>query len=165
MRKKVFPEDLQLYEHSFFTVGKNKILSVLVRQSIKEKIEELVDAAEINLIHMGNSTIEIIDNISWAKSCPDFFIEVDNHLAIVVFLNNFSPYYIRKFRIDSPEDISPEILKTLNFVKGSYSMVPNTYALFANAEDFQFDMVKEQLNEAGLAEPNMKFPKKIIFPG
>jgi len=163
--QKVFPEDVQLYEHSFFPVAKNKILSVLVRQNTKEKIEESFQEAGIDLIHIGNSTVEIIDHLLRKKSSPDFFVEVDNHLAIVVFFNESSPYYIRKFRIDRLEDISAEILKTLNYVKSSYSTVPSTYGMAINIENFEMNSLKEQLSESGLVESNLKISKKIIFPG
>jgi len=126
--KKVFPENIAEYEHDFFKLNKNKVFSILFKKSLKEKIEDLFTENGITLVYMGNSTVEIVNHMArLKKSAPDFFIEIDKNLSMVVFANQGIPFYVRKFRSEQATDVVGEVVKTINFVENSYSMVPHTY--------------------------------------
>ena len=83
--QKVFPEDIGLYEHDFFKLDKNKLLSILFKRALKEQLEKTFGENGIQLVYLGNSTIEIMNHLKKLKTGPDFFIEVDKSLSVVVF--------------------------------------------------------------------------------
>ncbi len=163
--QKVFPEDIDQYEHNYYKLARNRILSVLFKKSLKEKLEELFWENGVRLIYMGNSTMEIMNNIRRLRPCPDFFIEIDKSLTMIVFLSGSNPFYIRKFRSSRNADIAAEVIKTVNFVKNSYSRVPRTYLLLVNSAEGGFDLIREQLTDAELNEVNPKNQKKLFLPG
>ncbi|MCP5103900.1 MAG: hypothetical protein GY950_11000, partial [bacterium] len=94
--RKVFPENIDDYNHQFFKLDKTKVLSILFKKSVKEQIEGLFADSGINLTYMGNSTVNTMNNVLTARTSPDFFIEIDRDLFIVVFQNHSLPFYIRK---------------------------------------------------------------------
>lgn len=162
--QKVFPEDINLYEHEFFRIDKKKILSILFKKSLKEKIEDMFAGQGINLIYIGNSTVEIMNNMMNLKPAPDFFVEIDKSLSIVVFQAGAVPFYIRKFRSDKETEIAQEIVKTLNFVKSSYENVPTTYSLISTSSASSFDPVREQLTELNMNELSAELKKNLYLP-
>lgn len=162
--QKVFPEAIDLYDHDFFRIDRKKILSVLFKKSLKEKIETVFDEYGLKVISMGNSTIEIINNMRKWKPVPDFFIEIDKGLSLVVFSSQAVPFYIRKFRGDKESDIAREVVKTVNFVKNSYENVPATYSIICGDSDFTFDPVREQLAELDMKELKVDVKKKVFIP-
>ncbi|MCI0470207.1 MAG: hypothetical protein L0Y73_00950 [Candidatus Aminicenantes bacterium] len=162
--QKVFPEDIEQYEHDFFKLDRKKILSILFKKSLKQNLEQLFAGQGIRLLYIGNSTIEIINNVRNLRPAPDFFIEIDKNLCIVVFRGNSVPFYIRKFRSDKEADIAVEIIKTVNFVKNSYQFVPVNYLVVVNSPGFQAETFRGQLSELNLNELTFNYKKKIFLP-
>lgn len=162
--QKVFPEDIGQYEHDFFKLDRKKILSILFKKSLRENLEQLFTGQGIRLLYIGNSTIEIINNVRKLRPAPDFFIEIDKNLCIVVFRADSVPFYIRKFRGDKEADIAAEIIKTVNFVKNSYRFVPVNYLAVVNSPGFQVETFREQLIELNLKELTLDQKKKIFLP-
>jgi len=162
---KVFPEDLEEYDHKFFKLGKNKILSILFKKSFKEKIEELFTANDLNLIYLGNSTVNIINNVVVQKTSPDFFIEIDRDLFIIVFQNRSMPFYIRKFRNEHESEVKGEIVKTINYVKSSYSQVLHTYAIISNRSGLDFDLIGDELSKLDIHPQSLGKSENLFLPG
>jgi hypothetical protein len=127
--QKIFPENIETYEHRFFKLDKKRVLSILVRKSLLEKTENLFQEKRIPLIFIGNSTMELLARLQKAKSPPDFFIESDRDNSTVVFQNQRSPIYIRKFKSGTAADTVEEIGKTVTFVHSSYGITPRRYWL------------------------------------
>lgn len=166
--KKVFPENIDDYEHHFHHLSKNRILSILFKKSIKEKIEQLFKTHNIPLIHMGNSTVEILNHMSkLKKDVPDFFVEIDSNLCLSVFMEDGIPYYIRKFRIGKPEDLAAEIIKTITFVKNSYTKIPGKYSLVTSSsgDGLDFDLVRNELSRQELQLSNTYERDQFFFAG
>lgn len=162
--RKVFPENIEEYDHQFFKLSKNKILSILFKKSFKEKIEELFTANDLNLIYLGNSTVNIINNVVAQKISPDFFIEIDRDLFIIVFQNRSMPFYIRKFRNENESEVKGEIVKTINYVKNSYSQVPRTYSIISNRSDLDVDLIGDELSKLDIHPQNLKNRENLFLP-
>jgi len=163
--RKVFPENIEDYDHRFYKLDKNKILSILFKKSLKEKIENLFNQSRINLTYMGNSTVNSIDNVLRQKSSPDFFIEIDRSLFIVVFQKNSVPFYIRKFRGEHEDEVVSEVVKTINYVKNSYAQTPRTYSIIANRCQLNLDVIKQELLGQEIRALDLKNKEKLFLPG
>lgn len=164
--KKVFPENIDEYEHHFFKLDKKRILSVLFKKSLKEHIETLFRENGLSLTYLGNSTVETINHIAkLKKDVPDIFIEMDKSLSITVFLGKGLPYYIRKFRAEQAADIVTEAAKTINFVKNSYARVPRTCALMIRRSDIELHTVNDGLSKMEILPLDLKNSEQFIFPG
>lgn len=168
--KKVFPENLNDYWHQYYNLNKKRILSILFKKNSRERIEELFSTHNINLTYLGNSTVEIINHLAHLKKkSPDFFIEVDGSLVMIVFLDCGIPFYIRKFRVDQPDEIASEAIKTTNYVKNNYNKLPRLYSLIADTTTTDFHLIRDELAKhditpwqtAEISKENEKF----IFPG
>ncbi len=166
--KKVFPESIDDYEHHFFSLKKTRVFSILIKKNIKAKIQQLFQDNNIPLIYIGNSTVEMINYMAKAgKSAPDFFIEIDKNITIVVFQENGLPYYIRKFRSDQAQDLVDEVIKTSKFVKNSYAKVPVTYSITADRphSDLDFHFIHDQFAQLKLVARDIKDRDQLFFPG
>lgn len=163
--RKVFPENIDDYDHQYYKLAKNKILSILFKKNQKEKIEKLFAQSQVNLIYMGNSTINNISNTLRHKSSLDFFIEIDRNLFVVVFQKNSIPFYIRKFRGEHESDVVSEIVKTINYIKNSYSHSPRTYIIISNRCDLNLDFIKQELLGQELTALDLKYKEKLFLPG
>jgi hypothetical protein len=163
--RKVFPENIEDYDHRFFKLDKNKILSILFKKSLKEKIEKLFTQSRIKLTYMGNSTVNNIDNVLRQKSSPDFFIEIDRGLFIVVFQKHSVPFYIRKFRGQHENEVVAEIVKTINYIKNNYAQTPRTYSIIANRCELNLDVVKQELLGQDIRALDLKNKDKLFLPG
>jgi hypothetical protein len=162
--KKVFPENLDEYIHTYFKISKNRVLSVLFKKSIKEKIEALFAENNLSLIYMGNSTIEILNYAGKRRRVsPDFFIEIDKALSIVVFMNKGEPIYFRKFRNDQTAGIVAEVIKTVNFIKNSYSQDPRTYFLTAESSEVDLSYIQDELSKLGISPLELKNRDQVFF--
>ncbi len=166
--KKVFPENLEEYEHDFFRLNKKRILSILLKKGLKEKIETLTRETGISLTYLGNSTVEIMNHMAGLaglkKNAPDFFVEIDKNLSITVFLDQSLPYYLRKFRSDQAPDIINEVVKTINFVKSSYAKVPRTCSLLVRGSDADLNLVSDELAKMDILPLDLKNKEQFIFP-
>ena len=162
--KKVFPENMELYEHDFFRMGKNRILSILFKKDLKEKVEDLFEENQCELIYMGNSTVEVINNIQKTKHTPDLVIEIDRNLSMFIFLSRSLPHYIRKFRSDSDGDIVEEIEKTIHYVKNNYSKTIQTYSIVSNELDSNIDQIRDNLSQLNIKELILKNSERCLFP-
>jgi hypothetical protein len=163
--KKVFPENLDQYEHDYYKLDKKRILSILFKRSLKEKIESLASDEEFTITYLGNSTVEIMNNIFRGMQKPDFFLEMDDNLSIIVFQNGSVPFYIRKFRIENMDDVSEELQKTLHFVKNTYSMVPRSYALVSNIAAPLLNTIREKLSSIDIREMDFSNHQGLFLPG
>ncbi len=162
--RKVFPENIEEYDHQFFKVSKNKILSILFKKRLKEKIEEYFTTNGLNLIYMGNSTVNIINHVVTQKNAPNFFIEIDRDLFIIVFQDHSIPFYIRKFRNDNETEVVGEIIKTINYVKNSYSQTPHTYSIVSNRSELNFNLIGDELSKLDIHPQNLKEREKLFLP-
>jgi hypothetical protein len=163
--KKVFPENLEDYAHHFFKLSKNRIFSILLKKNLKEKIEELFRESGISLVHMGNSTVEIINHVTrLKKDAPDFFIEIDNNLSIAVFQDRTVPFYIRKFRSAQTAELVNEVMKTINFVKNSYARTPRTFSLLVRRFPEDSRAIGAELSMQDILPLELKRDEQFIFP-
>jgi len=166
--KKVFPENLGEYEHQFPVMTRTRVLSILIKKNLKEKIETLFEENNIPLIGVANSTVESINSMSgMKKSCPDFFIEIDKSLTLLVFMEKGVPYYVRKFRAGQAEDLTAETIKTINFVKNSYAKIPRSCLIVADRShtELDFQMVENQLANVQVGSLGVSDKEKILFTG
>jgi len=163
--QKVFPEAIDQYEHHYFKLNPRRILSVLFKKSLKEKTEETFLANGIRLVFLGNSTIEAMNNVRKHKPAADFFLEIDRNFCLLVFSSQSAPFYIRKFRIDRNADMAGEVVKTVNFVKNSYAVVPRTFSLILDAGNSGAEKIRTELSGAGFKEIPFSSHKKMFLPG
>ena len=162
--KKQFPEDINQYENHFFKLDRKRILSVLFRKDLKESIENVFTDRQRPLTYFGNSTIEIMNHVFRGKSIPDFFIEIDNGLCIVVFQSHSIPFYIRKFRIERGEEMIDELKKTLRFVASNYGRKPFSYALISHDDELPTG-IQEELGKLELKALKPDQGEGLFFPG
>ncbi len=127
--QKIFPEDIAAYDHRFFPLDRNRVLSILVPRALLENTERQFQARGIPLTYIGNSTMEILARIRKAKLSPDFFLERDSDSCTMVFQSRRLPIYIRKFKSGSAADTVEEIGKTVAFVRNQYGIDPRHYWL------------------------------------
>ncbi len=162
--KKQFPEDINQYENHFFKLDRKKILSILFRKDLKESIENVFTDCQRPLTFFGNSTIEIMNHVFRGKSLPDFFIEIDNGLCIVVFQSHSIPFYIRKFRIERGEEMIDELKKTLRFVASNFGRKPASYALISH-NDEPLTGIQQELGKLELKTLKPDQGKRLFLPG
>jgi hypothetical protein len=163
--KKVFPEEISEYDHHFFRLKKNKILSILFKNELKEKIEDLFSTNKINLTYMGNSTINIINHLRESKPSIDFFIEIDQDLFIIVFISDSSPIYVRKFRSDQEEEVLDELIKTISYVKESYKKVLRNYLIISNRSNIDLDLIDDKIKLLDIQPVNLENKNPLFLPG
>lgn len=163
--KKVFPENIEEYEHSFFSLSKNKIFSILIKKNIKQQIETLFSANQRTLTYFGNSTVNILNHIGNRKDTPDFFVEIDRQFFMIAFQHQTQPYYIRKFRAQHEDEVVGEILRTANYVKNNYSREPHTYSIIASRSNLDFQAMQEELARSEIRPVEIKNSDKFVLPG
>jgi len=127
--QKIFPEDITAYDHRFFPLDRNRVLSILVQRSLLERVEAAFRERRIPLTYIGNSTMEILARARKARLSPDFFLERDSDSCTMLFLSRRLPLYIRKFKSGSAADTVEEIGKTVAFVRNQYGSEPRRYWL------------------------------------
>jgi hypothetical protein len=133
--QKIFPEDIAAYDHRFFTLDRQRVLSILVSRSLLERVEAAFAEKRIPLTYIGNSTMEMLDRARKAKAAPDFFLERDITSCTMVFLNRRSPIYIRKFKSGSAADTVEEVGKTVIFVRNQFGSEPRRYWLHDHQDE------------------------------
>jgi hypothetical protein len=143
--QKIFPENIEAYDHRFFQLDGKRVLSILVKKAFLEKSERWFAEQRISLTYIGNSTMEILARSQREKSPPDFFIESDQASCTLVFLERRSPIYIRKFKSGSIADTVAEITKTVTFVRNNYNIVPRLYWLIEHQNEATAAAMEEQL--------------------
>lgn len=163
--RKVFPENIDDYNHQFFKLSRNRVLSVLLKKSMKQKIEELFASRNIPLTYIGNSTVNSINNVITIKNAPDFLVEGDRNQFIVIFQTGSLPFYIRKFRSTNETEVVTEVVKTINFVKNSYAQVPHTYSVISNRSDLDFSLVRYELMQHDVRPVDLKKKENLFLPG
>jgi len=147
--QKIFPENIEAYEHRFFRLDARRVLSILVRKALLEKTERLFAERRLPLTYIGNSTMEILSRSRRAKAAPDFFLESDRAGCTLAFLSRRSPIYIRKFKSAAVADTVDEITKTVNFVRNGYGIEPRHYWLIEHADPAAAAAMEERLADAG----------------
>lgn len=124
--QKIFPENIEAYDHRWFALDRRRVLSVLVRRSLLEETERAFGERRIPLTYVGSSTLQVLGRALGARPAPDLVIERDGAGCTLAFLQGRRPVYIRKFRAasDSPADAGQEIGRTVSFVRGQYGVDP-----------------------------------------
>jgi hypothetical protein len=164
--QKIFPENIEAYDHQFFRLNKKRIFSILIKKTLLEQVESLFREKCIPLIYIGNSTLEILNRLDKLKRPPDFFVEIDDSSCSLVFQNKGLPIYIRKFKIGSRADMAAEISKTVQFVKNNYGCDPRSYFFIDHHEEASTDGVAEELAGENLSCQNAAAAGKIPYiPG
>jgi len=162
--KKIFPENIDDYEHKYFKLSKKRVLSVLFKKVYKEKIESLFAETNIPVIFIGNSTIEVLNRArSMRRTFPDFFIEIDKALSIIIFMNKGVPFYIRKFRSNQASGVVSEVNKTVNFIKNSNALDPRNYFLVGESLEVDIPFIREELGKAGFQSLDLKPTNQLFF--
>lgn len=163
--KKVFPENIDHYEHEYFKLNKNRILSIMFKKSLKERIEHLTANNDFSITYLGNSTVEIMNNIFKSNQKPNFFVEMDKQLSIIVFQDHSIPFYIRKFRVEKKDDVFEELEKTFHFVKNSYSIIPQSFTLVSNISPSFLNTIRDKLSSIDMREMDFSEKKVLFLPG
>jgi len=161
---KIFPDNIDQYKHDYFRLNKKRVLSILFKKSFKDEIENLFENNNIRLIYIGNSTIEIFNNLSKRKISSDFFIEIDDKLAVLLFQSNSIPFYIRKFEIEKSSDLIREILKTIHFVRENYSKELHSYSIVSDASDVDSSQIRGELSIENIKEINISNKNNLFLP-
>lgn len=143
--QKIFPENIEAYDHRFFRLDGKRVLSLLVKKALLEKTERLFADRRVPLTYIGNSTMEILSRALRAKAVPDFFLESDQSGCTLVFQKRRSPIYIRKFKSASAADTVDEVTKTVNFVRNNYGIDPRRYWLIAHPDEAAAAAMEERL--------------------
>ncbi len=149
--QKIFPENIEAYDHRFFRLDGKRVLSLLVKKALLEKTERLFAERRVPLTYVGNSIMEILSRSLRVKSPPDFFLESDQSGCTLVFQVRRSPIYIRKFKSASAADTVDEITKTVNFVRNNYGTDPRRYWLIEHRDDADTAAMEERLGAAGFS--------------
>jgi hypothetical protein len=163
--QKVFPESIEAYDHRFFQLDKKRVLSILVKKSLPEKMGQFFLEKQIPLIYIGNSTMEILIRLLQAKVPPDFFIETDVASCTLVFQKRRSPIYIRKFKSGSITDTVEEIGKTVHFVSNNYGIEPRRYWLIDQRDEIADAAMQEKLAAGNFSRLNTNLTGAPFIPG
>lgn len=164
--QKIFPENIEAYDHQFFRLNKKRIFSVLIKKTLLEQIESLFHEKRIPLIYIGNSTLEILNRLAKLKRQPDFFVEIDDASCSLVFQNKGLFFYIRKFKIGSHLDMAAEISKTVQFVKSNYGCDPRSYCCINYQEKNSVDDLAAELARENMSCQNADLEGKTPYiPG
>lgn len=164
--QKIFPENIEAYDHQFFRLNKKRIFSVLIKKTLLEQIESLFREKRMPLIYIGNSTLEILNRLVKLKRPPDFFLEIDDSSCSLVFQNKGLPFYIRKFKNGSRLDMAAEISKTVQFVKNNYGCDPRSYCFSDHQEEVSADGIAAELAGENLSCRSDAFAGKTPYiPG
>ena len=160
--EKIFPEDISGYEHRSFTLDQRRILSLLVRKQPLREREQRLREQGIPLTYIGSSTVEIINQLFRPRIRPDYFIEIDGSVTVLVFQNASRPIYIRKFKADSAADTAGEIVKTFQFVSTNQRLQFRSYALINHQGNVRLEAkIEAELTELQLSRQptaDQKFP-------
>lgn len=150
--EKVFPEDIGAYHHQFFKLDARRIFSILIRKNLVEAIASAARSNGVTIGYIGNSTVEIINHLFRSRTGPDFFIEITGTEGALVFKQRDVPVYVRKFKSDSTDDLIAEIEKTVQFVRGHFSIHPEKYRIIAYREDIPVGEIEPALLGSGLTK-------------
>jgi len=163
--QKVFPESIEAYDHRFFQLDKKRVLSILVKKSLPEKMERFFLEKQIPLVYIGNSIMEILIRLLRAKVPPDFFVESDAASCTLVFQKGRSPIYIRKFSSGSIADTVEEISKTVHFVRSHFGIEPRSYWLIDQRDEMADEAMQEKLAAGNLSRLTTDPGKAPFIPG
>jgi len=149
---KIFPENIENHIHDYTLIDKNSVLSILFRRDLRSLIESEALKLGINLVYLGNSTIEILNSLRGVKTLPDFIIEADGNVLLSVFFNNGRLVYIRKMITETGFVSGDEIKKTVAYVEKNYGFKSSSCSLFSAGEnkkrilseliDLKFDIIR-----------------------
>ena len=154
--KKVFPESLIPYSHDFYQLNRRKILTVLFRNETRERIEAQFQDRGFEITYFGNSTIETINRFCRKLTHPDFVVEIDESLVMLLFLKRRIPVFMRKFMGIEESEMGAEISKSLAFVKKNHHLECSSYAIVSHEPERSFTQLESELEAQGMrktAEP------------
>lgn len=135
--KKIFPENLDNYIHTYFKFHRKSIFSILLKAEIYRKIDSLLSN---QVIFFGSSTLIAMNKVlrrDWSRmfKSTDMMIEIDQNTVVVVVQNRGAPYYIRKFKLKDISVLAEEITKVLDFLKGNYSKNVESFCIVNHNPD------------------------------
>jgi hypothetical protein len=164
--QKIFPENIEAYDHQFFRLNKKRIFSILIKKALLEQVESLFREKGMPLIYIGSSTLEIVNRLARLKRPPDFCAEIDDASCSLVFQNKGLPIYIRKFKVGSRSDMAAEISKTVQFVKNNYGCNPRSYCIVDHQDEaFSDGMAAELAGENLSCQSPAAMGKTPYIPG
>ena len=164
--RKIFPENIEAYEHRFFRLNKKRIFSILVKKTLLEQLESLFREKHVSLIGIGSSTLETMNRLAKVRRPADFFVEIDDAGCCLVFQSQGLPVYIRKFRIGSRLEMAAEISKTVQFVKNSYGCAARSYVIVEHQQEAFADRLAAELAGENLSCRNADWAGKTPYiPG
>jgi hypothetical protein len=164
--QKIFPENIEAYDHQFFRLNKKRIFSILVKKTFLEQAESFFREKRMPLIYIGNSTLEVLNRLGKLKPRPDFFVEIDDATCSLVFQNQGLPIYIRKFKTGSRSDMAAEISRTVQFVKNNYGCDPRSYFFSDHQEDGPAEGIAAELAGENLTCQSVVFAGRAPYiPG
>jgi len=163
--QKVFPENIEAYDHQYFHLSRTRILSTLIRRSVLERLHALLQQSRIAApIFIGSSTLESITHTLRGRRSPDFFLETDGDSSVLVFQKRRTPVYIRKFKGGAGEALAAEVRKTVQYVSGNYALTANRFRVIHHGSATDHGVLSAALREAGLTE--MPLEQRLPFlPG
>ncbi|HSQ35960.1 MAG TPA: hypothetical protein VLQ89_08215 [Candidatus Binatia bacterium] len=163
--QKIFPENIDAYDHRFFRLNRKRVFSILVRKGLLETLEASFRARNIPLIRIGSSTLEILNRAVQLKPVPDFFVETDDASCCLVFQSQRLPVYVRKFKAGSGAETAAEISKTVQFVKNTYGGDPRRYFIVGHQENPRPADIAAELDGEGLSCLNAVAGNTPYIPG
>jgi hypothetical protein len=152
--QKIFPENIAAYDHRIFRLDKKRVFSILVKKALLEHLETLFRERRIPLIFIGSSTLQILNRLAGLRRRPDFFVEMDDSSCCLVFQNQGSPIYIRKFKSGPQADMAAEISRTVQFVKNNYGCDPRLYCFIDHQADISSAGIAAELAGENLSCQN-----------
>jgi hypothetical protein len=127
--QKIFPEPLENYLHHYRAIAPRRFLSILLRQSWSDTIEDAFASLQVPLIRLTSSTIQLANSIFQGAAAPDCFIELEKSQIVMAFQRRRRLVYMRKFNYEHAHDVAAECLKTIQYVTSTLALTPTTFAL------------------------------------
>jgi len=143
---KIFPENLDNYIHNYISLSKNKILSVLFKKEIHDKLNELSNLKNLRMIDLKNTTLSLLSKLNRNRLSSDLLIEIDSLFVTMTFFNNRVPFFIRKFEVYEKGEIIEEVFKVKTYVENNYSKKVEKFVYYS-ACDSDIELVNDFVNQ------------------
>ena len=156
--KKVFQENIGNYIHEYFLLNRKSVLSVLFSRKVMERIEYMADLMGKDFIDIGNSTVEMMNQIlsrqKWnlLKTFPDILVEIDRDLFVIVAQNRSVPFFLRKFRCPDYARNTQTVIKNIDFLQSNYARKLKNYYIVSNDPDNLLEVIDRELQKRDLAK-------------
>jgi|GEM_PF-2943781 len=128
---KVFPDNLEQYIHQYYTFGRKRVFSLLVKGKVHRILQSTLGG---RASYIGCSTLLSMNYLyhrPWPFSLltPDLMIQLSEGLVVVSAHHRSVPYYIRKFKSREIRRLQEEIAQVVDFLQKQYDRTVTTYAL------------------------------------